>query len=80
MYIKHVSPAEEPQEGNVEDSESITMTHENTPIGEILTSKVTFSRFYMYLTLRAVNIFIDIFRLKGHKRMGKTCAHNFLFF
>jgi hypothetical protein len=43
--------------------ESLTMTQENTPFGEILTSKVTFSRFYMYLTLRAVNVFIDRFRL-----------------
>jgi hypothetical protein len=43
--------------------ESIAMPRENTPIREILTAKVIFSRFYMYLTLRAVNVFIDIFRL-----------------
>ncbi len=41
---------------------------------------ISFIRFYMFRTLRAVNVIFDIFLLWGHQRMGKTCAHKFFIF
>jgi hypothetical protein len=57
MYLKHVSLAEKPEEGKHHNNK-----RENTNWGN-LDVQSHISRFYMYLILRAVNVFIDTFRL-----------------